>query len=97
MHNFTYVINNLWDWSMQGYENALGFFVYPLIFSGIIGYLYLKTESAMVATAAILLIVGGYTVTGIFADVQPWILLLQIIATLSTIGLILLFLSRWRR
>jgi hypothetical protein len=75
----------------------MGFFFYPLIFSGIIGYLYIKTESALVATVSILLIVGGYTATGIFSDVQPWVLFLQIVATLTSIGLIILFLSRWRK
>lgn len=97
MHNFTYVIENLWSWSTQGYTTAMGFFFYPLLFSGIIGYLYIKTNSALVATVSILLLVGGYTATGIFTNVEIWVLLLQIVATLTTIGLILLFLSRWRR
>jgi len=97
MHNFTYVIENLWSWSTQGYTTSMGFLFYPVIFSGIIGYLYIKTESALVATVSILLLIGGYTVTGIFTQVQPWILFLQIVATLTTIGLIILFLSRWRK
>jgi len=97
MHNFTYVIENFWSWSTQGYTTAIGFYFYPLIFSGIIGYLYIKTESALVASIAILLLVGGYTATGIFSDVQPWKLFLQIVVTLTSIGLIILFLSRWRK
>jgi hypothetical protein len=97
MHNFTYVIEHLWDWSTTPYEIAVGFLFYPILFSGILGYLYLKTESALVLTVGILLLIGGYATTGIYADVQPWVLFLQIVATLSTIGLIILFVSRWRR
>jgi hypothetical protein len=95
--NFTDIMENFWTWSTQGYTTTLGPYFYPLMMSGIIGYLFIKTESGLVATVATLLIVGAYTAAGIFSGVGPFSLLLQILGTLVTVGLIVLFVSRWRK
>ena len=95
--NFSDFTTNFWEYAFRGYYNALGFLFYPLILGGIIGYVYVKTQSALAATVAILLVFVGYGATGIFANISPFIIFLQIVATLSTVGIIILFLSRWRK
>lgn len=97
MVNYTEIITNFFTWSTQGYETALGFYFIPLVFSGIIGYLYIKTESVTVASVAGIILIGTYSASGLYADVQAWVLFIQIIVTISTVGLIILFVSRWRR
>ena len=97
MQNYTNFINNFWDYALRGYNTSLGYFFYPLVLGAIIGYLYVKTESALVASVAIILVFIGYGTTGIFANVQPFVIFLQIIVTLSIVGLIILFLTRWRK
>lgn len=97
MHNFTYFIENFWDYTLQGYITSMGYFWYPLVIGGIIGYIYVKTQSVLVFSVGTLLIFVGYASTNIFANVGIFTILLQIIVTLSIAGLIVLFLSRWRR
>ena len=96
MHNFTYIMENFWSWSTQGYVTTVGYFFYPIIISAIIGYIYLKSQSAVVASVAILLFVSAFGMTGIFADVSSFVILLEIIAILSCSALVVLFVSRWR-
>lgn len=95
--NFTEIMENFWTWSTQGYTTALGPYFYPLMISGIIGYLFIKTESGTVATVTTILLLGTYTAAGIFAGVSGLNLLLQILGTIATVGLIILFVSRWRK
>jgi len=96
MNNFTYIMENFWTWSLQGYSTVVGFFFWPIILSTIIGYIYLKNQSAMAATVAILLFMAAFATTGIFTDVGPFIMILQIIVTLSSAALVVLFISKWR-
>ena len=94
--NFTTIMQDFWNWSFQGYTNVVGFFFYPIIFSAIIGYIYLKNQSALTATVAILLFFGAFGATGVFADVPYLVMAFQLIVTVVSAVLVLLFVSKWR-
>lgn len=98
--DWTYIQQNLIDWSFQGYYAAIGFFVWPLIFTGVIGYIYLKQESAVsAAVAAIILFAafGGYLLSESFVHVNTWIIVMQLLVTLAITGLVVVFLTKLRR
>ena len=73
-------------------ELALGFLFYPLIFTAILGYVYLKNQSVVVLAAAILIFVVAFGNTlfgvGIFGT------FLHIIVALAFSVLMLIFISR---
>ena len=96
MNNITYIMENFWEWSLQGYVDVFGFFFWPIMFSGIIGYIYLKSTSATSATVVILLLCGAFATTGIFTNVGGFVMMLQLIVTLSCVSLVVLFVSKWR-
>jgi len=89
-------MENFWAWSTQGYTETVGFFFWPIMLSAIIGYIYLKNQSVVVASVAILIFLGAFASTGIFIHVSAFVLLLQLIITLACTGLVVLFVSRWR-
>jgi len=90
------------DWAefiMSGYTNIFENWTYPLIFLGVVGYVYCVNRSAMSAAAAICLIFGIYGVTGIFRfpEVAQFSFLSWIITLVSFSGLFTtLFLKKYR-
>ena len=94
--NFTTIMENFWEWTLQGYINAVGFLFYPIVFSAIIGYIYLKNQSALSATIAILLFFGAFGATGVLANVPALMMVFYLITTLVSGVLVLLFVSKWR-
>ncbi len=57
------------DWIgyiMTGYEYIFGNWVYPIIFLGIVGYVYAVNRSAISAAAGICIVFAAFGVTGIF-------------------------------
>lgn len=94
LHNFTYWHQHLFELSMQGYTTVLGVFVWPLIFMGVIGYVYLKQQSYVAAAVATLVIIstfGNYLI-----GVDELMILLYLFVALAMTGLILIFLSKKR-
>ena len=92
MHNFTYWTQHLFDQAFLGYNLALGFLFYPIMFTAILGYIYLKNQSVVVLAAAILIFVVAFGNT-IFG-VGIWGTILHIIVSLAFSALLLLFISR---
>ena len=92
MHNFTYIAQNLVNWSMSAYTTVLGGFVWPVIFAAVIGYVYLKNQSLTIAAVAALIIfaVFGNALVGVDAFIN----FLYIGVSLITTGIILLFIIR---
>lgn len=92
--NFTYISENFMNWSMSGYTTALGVFVWPIIFSAIIGYVYLKNQSLTTAAAATLIIfsIFGNALVG----VGIWQNLMFIFVSLIVTGLMVYWLSKRR-
>jgi len=98
MNNLTYIMEHFMDWTMQGYKptDAIGFFIWPIIFSAIIGYIYIKNSSAISASVAIIIIFGALAATGWIAGVPVLALFFQVIVALSVTGVVLVLLTRRR-
>jgi len=95
MHNWSYWHENLLQQALLGYTEVLGFFVYPIMFSAIIGYIYMKNQSAVAGAVAILIIFASFG--NVFLGVDPWYSLMQILVALSVTALILMFITKYRR
>lgn len=94
LHNFTYIQEHLMEWVMQGYTAALGIFVWPLIFTGILGYVYLKNQSLVIVAAGILMIMAVFS--NAFIGMNPWVNLLFVFTAMIVAGLVLFFFVRRR-
>jgi len=84
---------------MDGYANIFSNWTYPLIFLGLVGYIYCINRSALSAAAAICLIFGIYGITGIFAfpETNQFSLLGWIIVVASFAGLFTTLFTMKRR
>jgi len=94
LHNFTWIQQHFVEWTMSGYTMVLGVFVWPLIFTGIIGYVYLKNQSLVIAVAAILMIMAVFGNALVGVDV--WINLLYVFSAIVIAVLFLIFFVRRR-
>jgi len=94
--NFTELINGtgIIDYSMSAYIGILGVFTYPLIFCGIIGYVYMKQQSVVAAAIATLVL---FTAFDVATGVEGFIMLLHILVTIAVGALFLLLFTRWRQ
>ena len=95
MNNWTYIMQNFMEWSTQGYVSALGFLFYPILFTGIIGYVYLKQQSLVAVAAAILIIFSAFG--NALVDVEPFMNFLYISVSLIVTALVLWFILKRRR
>ena len=95
--NFTEMINGtgIINYSMQAYIGILGVFTYPLIFCGIIGYVYMKQQSVIAAAVATLILFAAFDTlilrTGVFVTIM------HILVTIAVGALFLMFFTRWRK
>jgi len=87
---------DIFNWSMQGYTNAAGFFVWPIIFSFIIGYVYIKQKSAVAAAASILVLFACFGTSSLMIGVSEWVMFMQLMFALVVTGMVVLFLMRRR-
>ena len=79
---------------MQGYETALGVLLWPLLFSGVIGYVYLKQQSYTAGAVAAMIIIsvfGNYLLA-----VPGFMIFIYLFVSLTITALILVFISRRR-
>jgi hypothetical protein len=79
---------------MLGYQTALGFFVWPLIFSAVIGYVYLKQQSFVAAAVAAMIIISAFG--NYLMHMETWVIIMYILVSLAITGLVLIFLSKRR-
>ena len=82
------------DWSMAGYADVLGVFMWPFIFSVIVGYIYVKQESLTAAGVAILIIFAAFG--DILMGASIFSMIMHIIVSLIFTGLVLFWISRRR-
>jgi len=86
--NWTNISSNWIDWALTGYRNIFGDWVYPIMFLGIIGYVYAVNRSALSAAAAICIIFVVFGATGIFTAenmyfaLEAWIIVIVAFAAL---------------
>ena len=85
----------IFSYSLDAYGNLQPWF-YPLVFIGIIGYVYTATHSVITAIVAILITFGLYgTTTDIFNTTPDFVLLMNIIVLVGVSTLIFtLFMKR---
>ena len=94
MHNFSYWMENLFTQLTQGYTIALGVLFWPVVFTGVIAYVYLKQQSYVAGAVAALLLLALFS--NYMAGVEIWVSLIYILVSLAFTGLILIFLSKRR-
>jgi hypothetical protein len=94
LHNSTYIQQHFIEWAMSGYTTVLGVFVWPIIFTAILGYVYLKNQSLIVVLAAILMIMAVFGNALVGVDV--WINMLYVFTALIVASLFLIFFVRRR-
>lgn len=97
MQNWTYIMENFISWSTQGYVNVVGFFFWPIMFSAVIGYIYIKQQSVVAAAVAIIILFGAFAASGIFAGVEIIVQFFQVMVALAITGLVLLFVARRKK
>ena len=87
---------NLVNKSMMGYETTLGIGAWVLIFTAIIGYVYLKQQSYVAAAVASLILLSVFAAGGYLGGMENWIILITIFLCLAFTGLLLLFFAKRR-
>ena len=65
--NWSNITSNWEYFIMQGYRYVFQHWVYPLIFLGIIGYVYAVNRSAISAAVAICITFAVFGITGVFS------------------------------
>ena len=80
--------------SMAPYETTMGVGAWILIFTGIIGYVYLKQQSYVAAAIASLVILTAFI--NYLYGMEAWTNLIIILICLSLTGLLLLFIAKRR-
>ena len=94
--NFSDLINGtgILDYSLSAYTGILGSFFYPVIFCGIIGYVYMKQQSVIAASVATLILFGAFDIV---TQVPMFVMIMHILVTIAVGALFLLFFARWRK
>jgi hypothetical protein len=80
---------------MQGYSTVFGIFLWPLLFMGVIGYVYLKQQSFVAAAIAVMIIVSVFG--NILMGVTEVVILLYLFVSLAMTGLLLVFIGKRRQ
>ena len=95
--NFSELINGtgIINYSMQAYIGIFGVFTYPVIFCGIIGYVYMKQQSVIAAAVATLILFAAFNTLVLGAGI--FVTIMHILVTIAIGALFLLFFSRWRK
>jgi len=93
--NFSEIINGtgIINYSMQAYIGIFGVFTYPLIFCGVIGYVYMKQQSVIAAAVVTLILFAAFDLV---AGVEIFVMVMHIFVAIAVGALFLLFFSRWR-
>lgn len=91
-HNFTWIREHFVEWTLQGYEIALGGFFWVILFASIIGYIYLKQRSYTVAAVTILIIVAVFS-NALMGVPVVMIFLYIVVALIMTALFLMLFIK----
>ena len=98
--NWTNISGDWAGWIIGAYDTIFANWTYPLIFLGIVGYVYCINRSAMAAAVAICLIFGIYGAAAIFSysEISQFSMLGWVITVTAFAGLFTtLFISRHRQ
>jgi len=96
MHNITYISQHFLDWSLQGYTMLIGGSIFwSVFFVSISVYIYLKQQSVIAWTVAILIILAAFG--DALVGSGGLMTLIHISIALSMTGLFLTFFTKYRR
>jgi len=95
MHNFTYWSEHFFEMAFLGYQNAIGFLFWPLIFTAVLAYVYQKSQSLVAVAATILIITAGFG--NHLMNVNIYFSILHIFTALILSILVLIFITKMRR
>lgn len=80
-------ISGNWStWITDAYTGILGNWFWPIVFFGVIGYVYTVNKSATAAAVAICILFGVFGVTGIFTDAPEYVMLNATIVIIAIAG-----------
>ena len=94
--NFTNFQQNLIEWSIQGYTSVFGGFFWAILLTGVIVYVFIKNSSAVTAVVAIIIIMAGFGTSSVMLQIQPWVMLMQLVTALGIAGLVVVYFTRSR-
>jgi len=94
MVNWTEWTQNLVEKSMGPYEQVLGITAWALIFTAVIGYVYLKQQSLVAAAVATLVIVAVFV--NYMTGVPEWLNMMYIFVALAMAALFVTLFSKRR-
>jgi len=80
------ISGNWTTWVTDAYTGILGNWFWPLVFFGVIGYVYAINKSATSAAVAICLVFGIFGVTGVFADAPDFVFINMAIVLIAVSG-----------
>ena len=84
--NWSNIGGNWSTWITDAYTGILGDWFWPIVFFGVIGYVYAVNKSATAAAVAICLVFGVFGVTGIFADTPEFVMINYMILIFAVSG-----------
>ena len=93
-YNWTSWTSELIGKSIQPYETSMGALFWVLIFTSVIGYVYLKQQSYTAAAVAALIIVSVFA--NYLVGVETWVNIIYILIALAFTGLMIIFISKRR-
>jgi L-cystine uptake protein TcyP (sodium:dicarboxylate symporter family) len=88
--NWSNITSNWADFILTGYTNILGVWFYPLVFFGLVGYVYAVNRSAMSAAALLCIVFVVFAGTGVFANVDAFSQIASGLVTVVFAGLLVL-------
>ena len=94
MHNFTYIFSHFFEWSLQGYVHLLGFWFWPIVFTTVGGYIYMKQQSVVAWAIGMLILIA--IMTNAVVGVNVWFSIMHILVSLVVTGLFLVFITKYR-
>jgi len=95
LHNWTYIMDNFVSWSLGAYFTTLGFLFWPIIFSSFTAYLYLKSQSLVMVSVVLLVIFAAFG--NYMVHLDGWVSFSQIAVALIMSGLVIYFMTKFRR
>ena len=100
--NFSDLINGtgIINYSLQPYTDIIGYFVYQLIFCGVIGYVYMKQQSVIAASVVTLILFAAFDIvvlggTG-SAETEAFTTLMHVLVSIAVGVLFLMIFIRSR-
>jgi len=93
--SFTNFSGDFINWSLTPFQTYVGFMMWPIIFTGVIGFVYVITENIGSTVAAIFIIFALFGTTNAFIQAPEFSSIFFLISALGLSGLVLtIFIKR---